>query len=172
MDTRNATPVWVRHGLLLLAAIVVAAVVRVAVVQVVHVPSGSMVPTLLPGDRVAILNVPLAGDPAPGQVWVVDPAGSVPLIKRVVAVAGDVVAVDQLGAVTVNGTALEEPWAVYGLGVPAVGETVVPDGTVWLLGDNRAASADSRGELGPVPIDDAVGRALLRVWPPGRAGRP
>jgi signal peptidase I len=93
-----------------------------------------------------------------------------PFIKRVIGVGGDKVEVKD-GDVYVNGTALVEPYLFAdGLGDPAEPTTAsqnswtVPDGELFLMGDHRANSADSRS-FGTVPISHIVGRAWLRYWP-------
>ncbi|ABW10607.1 signal peptidase I [Parafrankia sp. EAN1pec] len=90
-------------------------------------------------------------------------------IKRVIGVGGDVVACcDAAGRVTVNGKALDEPY-VYENDFQAFGPFTVPDGDLWLMGDHRSRSSDSR-QNGPVPQDKVIGRAFVRVWPLGRFG--
>jgi signal peptidase I len=88
-------------------------------------------------------------------------------IKRVVAIPGDRVRIDR-GVVYLNGNALREPYVRY----PDAGsypETIVPSGDVYVLGDNRANSEDSR-VFGPVPGDRLIGRALAGIWPLGSVG--
>ena len=90
------------------------------------------------------------------------------LLKRVIGLPGDTVALVR-GKVFVNGVAAEgypDP--------PGDGEdlapTAVPEGSIYVLGDNRAQSDDSRA-FGPVPVESVIGRATLVVWPPTRAQR-
>lgn len=99
------------------------------------------------------------------------------LIKRVIGLPGDNVACcDTEGRLTVNGTSIDEPYLKEGVEPSSYPfDVVVPDGTVWLMGDNRANSADSRAHMGDpgggfVPIDDVVGRALFIMWPLDRIG--
>ncbi|WP_242424801.1 signal peptidase I, partial [Frankia sp. EI5c] len=90
-------------------------------------------------------------------------------IKRVIGVGGDVVACcDSAGRVTVNGKGLDEPY-VYENDFREFGPITVPDGDLWLMGDHRSRSSDSR-QNGPVPQDKVIGRAFVRVWPIGRSG--
>lgn len=97
------------------------------------------------------------------------------LVKRVIGLPGDTVECrTELGPVYVDGVALDEPYIAPGHG-PCSGShtpwtTTVPEGSLWVMGDNRAFSADSRYHLqspgGPfVPIDDVVGTAFVTVWP-------
>ena len=100
------------------------------------------------------------------------------LIKRVVGVGGDrVVCCDSGGRLTVNDSVLDEPYLQGDPGVNGDQEfdVVVPDDHLWVMGDNRGNSADSRVHLGDpgggfVAVDEVVGKAWLRVWPLNRMG--
>jgi len=70
--------------------------------------------------------------------------------------------------VLVDGRELVEPYLPPDVATADFGPVAVPADHVFVLGDNRSNSADSRSALGPVPVDRIVGRALARVWPPGR----
>jgi signal peptidase I len=99
------------------------------------------------------------------------------LIKRVIGVPGDRVACcDDKGRVTVNGQPLDEPY-VYPGNPPSDStfDVVVPPGRLWVMGDHRAVSADSRVHMGEpgegtIPMDNVVGRAFVVVWPLSRIG--
>lgn len=93
------------------------------------------------------------------------PTGSAQdFIKRVIAVGGDTVeGVD--GRVVVNGRTLEEPYLEPGTETSSFGPVDVPEGMIFVMGDNRDNSDDSRN-FGPVPADTVVGRAFLLIWPP------
>jgi len=94
-------------------------------------------------------------------------------IKRVIGVGGDrVVCCDVDGRITVNGIALDEGDYVYRNNPPSKQsfDVLVPEGTVWVMGDHRSASADSRSHMGEpgggfVPVDRVIGRAFAVVWP-------
>ena len=100
------------------------------------------------------------------------------LIKRVIGLPGDTVACcNEFGQLSVNGIPLEEPYVQLPDGVTKVSsddfEVTVPDGALWMMGDNRYNSADSRYNRdnpgnGFVPFDNVVGRAILISWPIGR----
>jgi signal peptidase I len=141
------------------------------------VPTDSMEPTIHSGTTVLAHTVS-GGQVGRGDIVVFrDPAwGNTPLVKRVVAIGGDTVACcDKQGRVTVNGTAVDEPYLNHtvGLGTSAF-SAKVPAGSIFLLGDNRAVSLDSRVHLdqldGSVPATDVLGRVEGAVWPLGKAG--
>jgi signal peptidase I len=98
------------------------------------------------------------------------------LIKRVIGLPGDKVACcDAKGWVTVNGTAIDEPYLYPGdepSGQPF--SITVPAGRLWVMGDHRADSADSRSHTeafgGTIPLSDVVGKAFVKVWPLKRIG--
>ncbi|NHN54387.1 signal peptidase I [Calidifontibacter sp. DB0510] len=104
------------------------------------------------------------------------PAGDDHLIKRLIGLPGDKVACcDQQGRLTVNGVPLTEPY-LYAGAAPSDERfsIVVPPGRIWVMGDHRNDSADSRahddgtGKTGSVPIDKVTGRAIGIIWPVGR----
>ncbi len=95
------------------------------------------------------------------------PAGEEAFVKRVIAIPGDTVqCCDSLGRVEVNGTPLEEPYVFQDDHQP-FGPEVLGPGQLWLMGDHRGDSSDSRAH-GPVPEANVIGRAVLIVWPVSR----
>ena len=88
-------------------------------------------------------------------------------IKRVIGLPGEMVE-GRRGRVFVDGHRLLEPYLDRGVTTSDFGPLRVPDGTLWVMGDNRANSSDSRF-IGPIPISKVVGRAVVRMWPPQRA---
>jgi signal peptidase I len=105
----------------------------------------------------------------PPDDWV-QPDGT-PFIKRVIGVGGDTVEIKDDGFVYINGTQLNEPYVYAENGDPqptvASGETPrweIPDGELFVMGDHRAKSSDSR-TFGPIQNGDVIGRAWLRYWP-------
>lgn len=158
------------------AAVVIAWAVRTWVVQPFVVPSGSMLPTIQLNDHVlANKFIYRFEEPKPGDVIVFDdPTGEVPiLIKRVIAVGGQTLDLKD-GKVVVDGKTLVEPYT-HGLpSEPLMGSAIrfpvkIPIGSVWVMGDNRTNSKDSRW-FGPVPLTIVDGRAFVTYWPPGRLG--
>ena len=159
---------------LLAVGLAAALTLKAFVIQPFFIPSPSMVPTLLPGDRVIVdkLRYRLA-DPHHGDVVVFDrPAnagGSAEiknLIKRVVAVEGDEIEARD-GVVFLNGQRLNEPYLRPGTVTTDITRQTVPPDRYWVMGDNRAVSEDSR-LFGPVPRSLVIGRALILAWPPSK----
>ena len=146
-------------------ALLIALFVNVYVAEAVAVEEGpSMQPNLYRGYRVMTEKVSYRlHAPRRGDVVVVErPEGETSLIKRVVAVAGETVEVRN-GHTFINAEPIEEPW-VTSFGGPNYPPTLVPAGHVFVLGDNRGVSRDSRA-IGPVPVDSIRGRAWLIFWP-------
>ncbi len=198
---RKALPLWQEVIVLLGLALVLAVVVKALFVQAFFVPSGSMEPQFVQGDRILVEKVSYwDGDIKRGDVIVFDDPGGwlnatdsreasgivqqgleavglYPtgghLVKRVIGLGGDrVVCCDKGGRVTVNGVALQER-AYLKPGVAPSEQTFdvqVPDGALWVMGDNRLQSGDSRVHIGGpgggfVPADDVVGKVWAIVWP-------
>lgn len=165
---------WFAELLLMVAlAFALAAAIRTWVVQPYVIPSGSMIPTIELQDRV-IANkfIYHFAEPERGDIVVLDdPTGSVDtLIKRVVGLGGETVDILD-GKVLINGEVLNEP---YTHGLPTEPMTLempyeIPEGSVWLMGDYRTNSADSR-VFGAVPLSEIRGRAIFRFWPIDRVG--
>lgn len=172
----RATIEWV---LVIGGALLVAFLVKTFLVQAFWIPSPSMESTLQEDDRV--LANKLAdeiSDLNRGDVVVferVEGANSGPddvkdLIKRVIGLPGDEVEVNG-GVVYVNGTRLDESYLDEGTETDRMPEPfTVPEGHIFVMGDNRSNSHDSR-MFGPVPEENIVGRAFIRIWPPSRIGR-
>lgn len=164
---------WWREGFeTLLWALVLALILRTFVIQAFWIPSGSMIPTLEPGDRVLVLKFwyHLPGiSPKRGDVVVfkypVDPRRD--FVKRIVGLPGDVVEI-RGGVVYVNGVSLSEPYVVNKDDFDMV-PTKVPEGSYFCMGDNRPNSQDSR-YWGFVPRKMIKGPAVFRYWPLGRMG--
>ena len=131
----------------------------------IRVDGDSMKPTLLSGEYVMVNRVTYKlGSPQRGDIIVFhypkDPREE--YIKRVIGLPGDKVEIKQ-GTVYVNGQALDESYLKVKSG--DTGTWRVPEGQLFVLGDNRNNSSDSR-EWGTVPMDYVVGKAVLVYWPP------
>lgn len=159
---------------LIITAIVVAWLIKTFLVQPFYIPSGSMEPTLLPGDRVLVSKLSYRfGSPAPGNIVVfVAPKLEEPVeadfIKRIVGVPGTKVQeVD--GEMIINGKRKNEPYVRPDNPMADYGPITVPPGKVFVMGDNRANSKDSR-YFGPINKSSLVGKAFFIYWPPSRIG--
>jgi signal peptidase I len=177
-------------------ALGLALAVKTFLVQAFYIPSGSMVPTLEVGDRVLVNKLAYRfREPRRGEVvvfvarraehrnglahvvaFLTEGLGLArppeeDRIKRVIGLPGETVEVRD-GAVrvtTVDGRrlVLEEPYVAGGDTPGQYGPAVVPAGSLFVLGDNRANSEDSR-VTGPIRRDQVIGKAFVVVWPPGR----
>lgn len=151
-----------------LPALLIALLVNLFVAEAVAIEDGpSMQPNLYRGDKMLTEKLSyFFHPPRRGDVVVVDrPGDQKTLVKRVIAVAGELVEVRN-GHAWVNGQLLDEPW-VERFGGPGYGPEVVPEDHVFILGDNRAVSHDSRA-IGPVPVDAVRGHVVLVYWPPNQ----
>lgn len=187
-----------------LVALVLAALLRAFVVDVYWVGSASMEPTLQHGDRVLVDKLPDPDRVGRGDLVVFDGRGSLdPLhspdpwyaraahgaarwfglagsstayVKRVIGIAGDTVACcDASGRLTINGRAVTEDYVYPGDRPSEIAFSVhVPEGRVWLMGDHRSVSVDSRSLLGApggglIRTGKIIGTAERVLWPPQRA---
>ena len=90
------------------------------------------------------------------------------LIKRVVGLPGETIE-GRDGVVRIDGAPLVEPYLPAGIVTSDFGPVLVPPDHVFVMGDNRGNSHDSRfPDIGPIPVETIVGRAIARVWPPNR----
>jgi signal peptidase I len=158
--------------ILVVSFVLVFGFVRPFVVEAFWIPSASMVPTLKYGDRVLVNKfIYRFTEPERRDVIVFKSVqdDQQDLIKRVVGVSGDEVAV-RGGRLFVNGERQREPYVNKKLPDRSfAAPTKVPENHVFVMGDNRANSQDSR-VFGPVPKENIEGEAFLRFWPPGRFG--
>lgn len=166
---------WLIETILLVAlAFALAQGIKAFVVQPFVIPTGSMIPTIEIGDRVLADKIVyrFVREPEYGDIVVFDdPTGQHPqLIKRVIATAGQTVDIQE-GKIVVDGEFIDEPY-IYGKeslpGTVALPVTV-GEGEVWLMGDNRPASGDSR-YFGTQPVENVRGRAFWTYWPLSRFG--
>ena len=186
---------------LVLSALVLAIVIKSFLIQAFFIPSASMEPTLHPGDRILVCRVckvfsdPTYGDvivfsdphPAPHEdrgivggfahwlgegIGIARPADD-DFIKRVIALGGDTWELRR-GVLFVNGARVREPYLAPERDSRDFGPETVPNGMLFVLGDNRMHSGDSRfpppGGLGYVPEDKVIGEAFVIAWPLGRIG--
>jgi signal peptidase I len=154
-------------------AVAIVVGLRIFVLEPFRIPSDSMAPTLRSGDQVIVDKrayrgaVPRRGDLAVFR----EPRTGDILLKRVVAVGGDTVGIED-GVLVVDGRRPREPYAdPEAIDSVYFGPVRVRPGTVFVLGDNRANSEDSR-DFGAVPTGRLIGRVRARIWPPARWGTP
>ncbi|GIU96416.1 MAG: hypothetical protein KatS3mg013_0219 [Actinomycetota bacterium] len=191
---------WRELPVLIVVALAVAILIKTFLVQAFFIPSISMRPTLEPGDRVLVCRVCVRlGEVQRGDVivfadpdaqpsndgfvrdtlrWLAEGIGVAhpqdeDFIKRVVGLPGDVVEIRR-GRVFVNGERLQEPYLAGREDTRSFPPRQIPDGMLFVMGDNRLRSGDSRfpppAGVGLVPVDHVIGIAFVRIWPPGRWG--
>ncbi len=189
---RKGLPFIVEFPLLVLVALAVAIVIKTFLIQAFWIPSSSMVPTLEVDDRVLVNKLEYRlGEPEPGDVVVFESpyaddqvdepfleafarsiveslgirTATVPddFIKRVIATEGQEVAIVG-NQVVVDGVALDEPYLPAGVDMADMEPTTIGPDQLWVMGDNRNHSSDSR-VFGPIPADEVVGRAFVVMWP-------
>jgi signal peptidase I len=155
---------------IVVGALLVAVVVKTFLIQAFFIPSLSMYSTLDKGDRVLVNKVSYRlHDINRGDVVVFKRPPGVPdtgikdLIKRVIGLPGDTVEGHD-GAVYINGKRLKESYLDEGTVTADFPPEKVPEGDIFVMGDNRGNSEDSR-VFGPIEDDLVVGRAFVRVWP-------
>ncbi|MDP9329350.1 MAG: signal peptidase I [Actinomycetota bacterium] len=180
---------------LIILAFVIALLLKTFLIQAFYIPSGSMEPTLQgPGDRILVQKISYYfHDPQRGDIivfedpnpttqpdrslvggflhWMFQGLGGKPdnedFVKRVIGLPGDTVWA-QGGSVYVNGDKLDEPYLTQQ--TADFPHTEVPAGSLFVMGDNRSNSRDSRFGLGFVPEDKVIGKAWVIIWPPSRMG--
>jgi signal peptidase I len=198
---RRRIPAWLELLLLLVVALALSVVVKTFLVQMFFVPSESMEPLFVRDDRILVQKVSYwNGDVQRGDVVVFEDRGhwlpTTPvlnplqralstvglyptgghLVKRVIGVGGDrVQCCDDRGRVTVNGVPLNERSYIAPGARPSERpfDVTVPKGRLWVMGDNRANSEDSRFHMdlpgnGTIDADSVVGKVWVIVWPASR----
>lgn len=188
-----------RAVLVLAIALLLVLLVRSFVVQTFSIPSDSMQPTLQPGERVLVWRVD-ASDVQRGDVVVFDGTGTFAdappdpqglaavgagvagvlgfrpgesdFVKRVVGLPGDrITCCDDQGRLLVDGEPLDEPYVQPGDAPSELRFDIeVPEGRLWVMGDHRSDSVDSRSHLGSpgggtIALDDVIGRVVAITWP-------
>jgi len=201
--SKKQLPLWLETIVLLVLALVLAIIIKTFFIQAFYIPSESMEPEFIVNDRILVQKTSYwFGEPQRGDIVVFqDPGGWLSgedqvnpnpvirllehiglypsgghLVKRVIGVGGDrVVCCDAKGRISVNGKALDEPYLEKGSNNAATPFDIrVPDHHLWLMGDNRNNSWDSRGHMGEpgggfVGEDKVVGKVFALIWPLGRA---
>ena len=166
----------------LVCSVLAVVLVFTFVARLIGVDGPSMVPTLQNGDRLVVVSSLLYHDYKPGDIVVArkDSFMSDPIVKRVIAVEGQTVDIDfDTGCVYVDGELLDEPYIKEPMyrpdpfRSPEMQQThwEVPEGSIFVMGDNRNNSTDSRDDrLGPIDEGYLLGKVVLALWPPDRFG--
>lgn len=154
----------------LLIAVVLALALR-CVIDIYSIPSDSMEPALLAGDHILVTPYRFGAAPDRGQVVVFRSPQNVRefVVKRVIALPGDVVATTSSGVVTIGGRRVPEPYLRQSVTSGTIAPQIVPGGCYFVMGDNRRDSLDSRS-WGVLPGNLIVGRARLVLWSSGGGG--
>jgi signal peptidase I len=200
-DQDQVARFWRELPILLIAALIIAVLVKTFLIQAFYIPSISMSPTLEKGDRILVCricvrfggvdrgDVIVFSDPHPGPApdrgaiggalhWLAEGIGvaqpqNEDYVKRVIGLPGDVVELNN-AQLYVNGVAVKEPYLNPQKDTSHYGPVTVPDGMLFVLGDNRAHSGDSRFQpptgVGLVPEDVVIGKVFVIIYPPGRWG--
>jgi signal peptidase I len=201
-EPRHARRSFLRElPVVVITALVLAVLIKTFLIQVFSIPSVSMEPTLAPGDRILVCRICTAmsgvergqvivfSDPDPGTApgrgivggvvhWLGEGIGVASpededFVKRVVGLPGDLIEL-HAGQLFVNGAPVEEPYLDPDVDTSEFDGMTVPDGMLFVLGDNRMESGDSRFPpprgVGLVPQDVVIGTVVLRIWPPSRVG--
>ena len=155
-------------------ALGVAFVVKTFVLQAFFIPSGSMEPTLMIHDRILVDKLSYDFHPVHrGDIVVFsNPMKNDPsikdLVKRVIGLPGDSISSDSQGHVLIDGRVIAQPWLPRGTDPgPAITPQKIKPGYMFVMGDNRGESEDSRA-FGQVSEKRIVGRVIMRVWPLSR----
>ncbi|MCU4184668.1 signal peptidase I [Acidiferrimicrobium sp. IK] len=173
-EHRGRRRVVIEWGAIIAVAVVLTLVVRAFVFEAYFIPSGSMEPTLKPGNRVLVdklsydLHSVHRGDivvfsrpPTETNASIKD------LIKRVIGLPGDTIQSGPNGEIFIDGKLINQPWLTSSAKAdpgPPVPKLTLPRNEYYVMGDNRGDSEDSR-YIGPISGNLIVGRAVLRVWP-------
>ncbi len=193
---RRRIPLSLELPLLIAASLIAAVLMKTFLFAAFYIPSVSMQPTLEVQDRIMVNKLVYDfRQPRAGEIVVFDNplvdgpeadglqgrvakairdafglrAAEVPddFIKRIVGLGGDVVEISN-GVVKVNGVAIDEPYLHPDTVMRDFGPVTVPEGELFLMGDNRNSSGDSR-VFGTRPVEDVIGKAFVLIWPFDRA---
>ncbi len=168
--TRSNTKSILEWVGVIVGALLVALVIKTFLLQAFYIPSRSMEPTLRIGDRVLVNKLSYkVHDINRGDIVVFERPPNEPpdaikdLIKRVIALPGETIS-SQNGQVFIDGRPLDEPYLPAGTLTDNLTTVTVPVGHVFVMGDNRSDSRDSRF-FGAIEEGSIVGRAFVRIWP-------
>jgi signal peptidase I len=157
---------------LIAIALAIAIVIKTFLFQAFYIPSESMVPTLKKDDRVLVnkLSYKLHNIHRGDIVVFTKPPSETSdikdLVKRVIGLPNETVE-GRDGHIYINGKLLKEGYLPKGTVTSTFGPTTIPSNSIWVMGDNRTYSRDSR-YFGPILKSSVVGRVFVRIWPPPR----
>jgi signal peptidase I len=173
--TGKSSRAAIEWGILIVAALIIAIVIRTFVFQAFYIPSESMVPTLKVGDRVLVNKLSYKlHDPRRGDIVVFKaPEGAATaeikdLVKRLIGLPGETIE-GRDGKIYIDGRELDEPYLPDGVKSRTFGPEKIPPDHYYMLGDNRQYSKDSTF-FGPIARKDLIGRAFMRIWPLSHLG--
>lgn len=171
----------IEWGVVIVLALLAAFAIRTFVFQTFYIPSGSMEPTLQIGDRIIVsklsydLHDPHRGDivvfhAPPAEATVCADPSIKDLVKRIIGMPGETIS-SQGNNILINGKAIAQPWFPSTPPGPAIEPTKIPEGSYFMMGDNRTNSCDSR-DWGTLPRADIIGHVVFRIWPLSQIGTP
>ncbi len=155
----------------IISAVAVAVLIRIFIFEPFIVPTPSMEPTLMVGDKVIVNKLSYkAGSPARGDIIAFHSTSEdgKELVKRAIAIEGDEIVLTSEGEIFVNGERIEEEYLPCGQNISYLNQTItVGEDEVFVMGDNRNNSFDSR-YFGMIQEEDIFGEFLIVYWPPSR----
>lgn len=158
---------WVQSAII---AIILAFVIKMFLFDFVMVDGSSMFPTLENGDRLIINKIGYTiGEPEKGDIVILNYDASTEYVKRVIAEGGDTIEIKDM-VTYINGSPIEENY-INTEAFEDFNKVTVPQGTYFVMGDNRANSSDSRYQsLGFVDKDAIIGKVIFKIWPLSKLG--
>ncbi|WP_066639399.1 signal peptidase I [Desulfolucanica intricata] len=147
-------------------AVLLAAIIRIFIFEPFYIPSGSMIPALIPNDRIIVSKLSYNfSEPERGDVIVFkypkDPSRR--FVKRLIAFGGETIEIRN-SKLYINGNQIPENYLPKDLQFNDFGPYPVPQNSYFMMGDNRNSSDDSRF-WGPLPKENVIGKAVLIYWP-------
>jgi len=171
---RSGTKQAIEWVLLIGTALAIALIIKTFLFQAFYIPSESMVPALKTNDRVLVnklsykLHKVHRGDIVVFTKPKTETSDIKDLVKRVIGLPNETVE-GRNGHIYINGKLLKEPYLPAGTETSTFSPQRIPSNSVWVMGDNRAFSRDSR-YFGPITKSSIVGRVFIRIWPLNRLG--
>ena len=173
--------IFVEWVVIVIAAVLVSFFMRTFAFQTFFIPSASMQPTLMIGDRIIVsklsyhLHSVHRGDivvfhAPPREATVCADPSVKDLVKRVIGLPGDTIS-SSGNTILINGKPLAQPWFPATPLGPPIQKQTLPAGSLFVMGDNRTNSCDSR-MWGPLPVSNLIGHVVLRIWPLSQIGAP